>query len=191
MCREFHDFSHEVSPNMMKIDRDHPPEPPHVENLPHAMGELVQLSARSYDSSSPPQPAEKKHDWNVGWAGKDDQCCKRSTGSLVAGFYSHAHDTSLPDPSRAKLGDQFSLERFGRLVSMTVKHPDRDTQWRCRQWWMRREATEQGDRWSEEPTFGRVWRARQPPSRLGPAGGRQYKRYLERLQDQCNSKIFG
>ena len=56
--------------------------------------------------------------------------------------------------------------------------------------WMRREATEQGDGRSEGPTFGRVWRARQPPSRLGPAGGRQYKRYLERLQDQCNSKIF-
>ena len=104
--------------------------------------------------------------------------------------HSHAHDTSLPDPSRAKPGAQFSLERFARLVSMTVKHPDRDTQWRCRQWWMRREATEQGDRWSEEPTFGRVRRARQPPSRLGPAGGRQYKRYLERLQDQCNSKNF-
>ena len=26
----------------------------------------MELSARSYDSSSPPQPAEKKHDWNVG-----------------------------------------------------------------------------------------------------------------------------
>ena len=59
---------------------------------------------------------------------------------------------------------------------MTVKHRDRDTQWRFRRWWMRREATEQGDGRSEEPTFGRVWRARQPPSRLGPAGGRQYKR---------------
>ena len=70
MCREFHDFSHEFSPNMMKIDRDHPPEPPHVENLPRAMGELVQLSARSYDSSSPPQPAEKTHDWNVKWGGE-------------------------------------------------------------------------------------------------------------------------
>ena len=73
MCREFHDFSHEVSPNMMKIDRDHPPEPPHVENLPHAMGERGRLSARSYDSSSPPEPADKKHDWNVQWVGEGQE----------------------------------------------------------------------------------------------------------------------
>ena len=67
-CREFHDFSHEVSPNMMKIDRDHPPEPPHVETLPHAMGERGRLSARSYDSSSPPEPADKNGYRDSGWA---------------------------------------------------------------------------------------------------------------------------
>ena len=67
-CREFHDFSHEFSPNMMKIDRDHPPEPPHVENLPHAMGERGRLSARSYDSSSPPEPADKNGYRDSGWA---------------------------------------------------------------------------------------------------------------------------
>ena len=53
---------------MMKIDRDHPPGPRHVENLPHAMGERGRFSARSYDSSSPPEPAEKNGYRDSGWA---------------------------------------------------------------------------------------------------------------------------
>ena len=182
MCREFHDFSHEVSPNMMKIDRDHPPEPPHVETLPHAMGERGRLSARSYDSSSPPEPADKNGYRDSGWAGKGDQCCICSTGWLVCIYWSVSHNTINPWPIQVIYAVQSTPGRFARLVSMTVKHRDRDTQWRFRRWWMRREATEQGDGRSEGPTFGRVWRARQPPSRLGRAGGRQYKRYLHRLQ---------
>ena len=69
---------------MMKIDRDHPPEPPHVEKLPRAMGERGRLSARSYDSTSPPEPAEKKHDWNVGRAGEGPVRLVRERGIIRA-----------------------------------------------------------------------------------------------------------
>ena len=111
MCREFHDFSHEVSPNMMKIDRDHPPEPPHVETLPHAMGERGRLSARSYDSSSPPEPADKNGYRDSGWAGegpvrlvRERGCCK---AGLLGGFLGTmapvgaAGETRLAAPSFA------------------------------------------------------------------------------------------